>query len=91
MFVDLPSIFEDYILYSCNEKVKTKYSVSVWFSVSCLPVISNVSAISQTGIKYREDREPSLRLNPEAFSPIINLSHLTLTGGAYYFKRYRIW
>jgi hypothetical protein len=53
---------------------------------------SNVNIISQTGIKHREDGEQSLRLNSIGFfPPIINLSLLTLTAGASYFKRHRIW
>lgn len=54
MFVDLPSIAEDCILYPCAEKVKTKYSVSVWSCVPGLPVISKLALPGSNVSSHRQ-------------------------------------
>lgn len=50
MFVDLPGIIEDCILHSRDEIVKTKYNVSVWFYISCLPVTDKLACLAAMSI-----------------------------------------
>jgi hypothetical protein len=50
MPVDLLSIFAFCVPHSYDEIVKTKYSVSMWFCISCLPVIDKLACLAAMSI-----------------------------------------